>query len=196
MFKYLTTAEFNGFAGVLMATAKATLIDKGSEYAPPEERLRSFHLASEMTGRDSVECLDGMWVKHRVSIHEGMRKMIEDPNFIPSEDWIREKLVDNINYTLLLMGLIEERRLNETTNIQRHVDTGYPSDGKPSSSRSKLSDLDPDKADSIIKEHIQDLSKIYSEGGSSKRARACIDDFRNKWDIKVPTRAIDQTQNG
>ena len=83
---------------------------KNEEYSSDTDRLHNFKKAGRMKGQDPIQALDGMWLKHRVSIDDMIEKMIADPLYVPSPHFIKEKIGDNINYSLLLCGLIEDRR--------------------------------------------------------------------------------------
>jgi len=47
-----------------------------------------------------------------LEIHASLvvERMKEDPCYLPSKELIAEKFNDNINYTLLFEGLVEDRR--------------------------------------------------------------------------------------
>ena len=92
---------------------RTLLCSKGKEYARHGDRLHNFKTAARMKGTDKFDALHGMWLKHIVSIND----MIEDASqgILPSRKTIEDKLSDNINYTLLLEGLLEEAI--EETNV-------------------------------------------------------------------------------
>jgi len=87
-----------------------TLGVKNKEYSSDTDRLHNFKKAGRMKGQDPIQALDGMWLKHRVSMDDIIERMIADPTYLPPKELIKEKLGDNLNYTLLLEGLIEDRR--------------------------------------------------------------------------------------
>lgn len=89
----------------------ACLGTKAKEYASDTDRLHNFKLAALMDGETPERALWGMWKKHIVSIIDLIQKLDADPEFVPTIGLTNEKLGDNINYTLLLEGLIEERRI-------------------------------------------------------------------------------------
>ena len=102
--------NFNQIVSRRFAACEAVLVQKGDEYATESDRLHNFKKAGRIKGQDPVQALDGMWLKHLVSIDDIIERMINDPLFVPDQDLMREKLGDNINYTVLLEGLIEDRR--------------------------------------------------------------------------------------
>ncbi len=87
-----------------------TLCNKGDEYASDKDRLHNFKKAAQIKGCDPIQALDGMWLKHRVSLEDMLDRLATDHCYLPSKELIAEKLGDNHNYTLLLEGLIEDRR--------------------------------------------------------------------------------------
>lgn len=105
--------EHQDFANIVTARlldCEEVLIKKNKEYSSTFDRLHNFKVAGRIKGVDPVAALDGMWLKHRVSIADMVERMAEDPTYVPSRELVAEKLGDNINYTLLLEGLIEDRR--------------------------------------------------------------------------------------
>jgi hypothetical protein len=73
------------------------------------DKLENFKQAGAMKGETPERALWGMWVKHITSI----RKIVEDldKGIVPTLKLLSEKLGDNINYSLLLEGLIRERTI-------------------------------------------------------------------------------------
>ena len=106
----MNTKTFKALMEHRLEHCEKLLISKGKEYNEEDDRFKSFRMAGLEQGCSSVRALDGMWSKHRVSIQQEIRKMEADPTYIPSDTWIKEKLTDNINYTVLLEGLIRERK--------------------------------------------------------------------------------------
>lgn len=117
--------RFNEVVEDRLNECKNILIAKDKEYSSDTDRLHNFKKAGEMKGKTPIETLDMMWLKHRVSIEDEMNKMSADPSYVPSQGWIDEKLTDNINYTLLLEGAIEDRRnALDTVNIATKDEDG------------------------------------------------------------------------
>lgn len=106
----MTGKDFDKLVDKYLDQCSLLLKSKAAEYATDGDRLHNFKKAGRMKDEDPVESLDGMWLKHRVSIQDMIDKMAEEPMYCPSEKLVFEKLGDNINYTLLLAGLIEDRR--------------------------------------------------------------------------------------
>ncbi|RLC88488.1 MAG: hypothetical protein DRJ03_02455 [Chloroflexi bacterium] len=89
---------------------KAVLMSKDKEYSSEADRLHNFVRAGAARGRDPVTALDGMMLKHLVSVWDMIDTMEYDSTYIPDKAYIAEKIGDCINYLLLLEGLVEDRR--------------------------------------------------------------------------------------
>ena len=86
--------------------------NKDAEYTRNDDKLWNFKQAGTLMESSPEFALKGMWVKHIVSVFD----MIDDleENKLPSDLFIEDKITDMINYTLLLEGLIRERKENRT----------------------------------------------------------------------------------
>ncbi len=96
-----------------LETCRKVLLQKNDEYASETDRLHNFKIAGLARGTAETTALDGMLIKHLVSIWDCVDKMELNRNYVPSEEWVREKVGDVINYMLLLEGCIEDRRARE-----------------------------------------------------------------------------------
>ena len=106
----MNVLEFNLLVRSRQAKTNSTLVEKGVEYAMDGDRLHNFKTSGRFDNESPERALWGMWKKHITSIRDEVTKMERDRNYVPSRRWVDEKLGDNINYTHLLEGLIEERR--------------------------------------------------------------------------------------
>lgn len=80
------------------------LITKGAEYDNNNyDRLHSFKVAANLQGCTQIQALAGMMAKHTVSIYE----MCKNKDNYTLTKW-EEKIVDNINYLLLLRAMLED----------------------------------------------------------------------------------------
>lgn len=90
------------------------LIAKGEEYNPNVnnggDRFHSFKRMGLRRGKSSIEALDDVAVKHWISYDDEMAKMAADLSYVPSKEWVNEKITDMINYLVIQEGQIEERR--------------------------------------------------------------------------------------
>lgn len=81
---------------------------KGAEYSRGDDRFHNFKRAAAMDGTTPVRSMWGMWKKHLVSIIDMVDDL--DQGIIPTPRMIKEKCGDNIVYSLLFEGLVEEMR--------------------------------------------------------------------------------------
>lgn len=96
-------------------SCKDVLISKDKEYSSEGDRLHNFKRAAALDEESPEKALWGMMKKHIISMRDMVEKIDEnEPCYIPSKELVHEKLGDVINYTLLLEGLIEERRDKES----------------------------------------------------------------------------------
>lgn len=106
----MNSQDFDALVEKRLRKCQATLTTKNAEYSSDTDRLHNFKVAARLDGEDPVAALWGMWKKHIVSIIDMKDRMVREPGWVPEPGLIEEKLGDNINYTLLLEGLMEERR--------------------------------------------------------------------------------------
>lgn len=100
--------DFNNLVEEQFGICKAILETKGKEYAPDEgDRLSAFKTAGSVLHRTPIQALGGQMSKHTISLFE----MIE--NDCTDKDLWLEKLTDQINYLLLLKGLIYDSEVVE-----------------------------------------------------------------------------------
>lgn len=106
---HIRETEFNNTMVDLLEKVKNIMLTKGDQYNEnPSDRFDQFKKASILTKISPVRTLYGMWVKHIISLSD----MISSEKQYPRELW-EEKIIDNINYLLLLAGAIEEFNLIE-----------------------------------------------------------------------------------
>ncbi len=94
---------------------KEILQHKAGEYAKDKNRFHNFDLAATMAGTTPEKALKGMMLKHEVSVQD----LINNPDKA-TEALIDEKIGDNINYLILLEGL-----------LRRHKDSGVFASDSP-----------------------------------------------------------------
>lgn len=97
---------FNDLVEEYLAKCKAVLSAKDPEYSSDDDRLHNFVVAGHIKGTSPRDALFGMLVKHWVSISDMCLSGKEYPDAL----W-DEKLVDNINYTLLLKGILHDEMM-------------------------------------------------------------------------------------
>lgn len=113
----MNVTDFNNLVEEQFNICRAILETKGKEYAPDEgDRLSAFKTAADVLHRTPVQALGGQMSKHTISLFEMIENNCEDQDL-----WL-EKLTDQINYLLLLKGLLcdthhEARRSSQTRFI-------------------------------------------------------------------------------
>ena len=83
---------------------RSILCKKAKEYASKTDRFHNFRVAARKMNTTPEIALQGMMAKHEVAVLD----MINDPSKA-TEEMIDEKIGDNINYLILLEGLLKER---------------------------------------------------------------------------------------
>lgn len=78
------------------------LLKKAKEYATDEDRYHNFNAAAVLQNCTPRQALGGFMAKHVISIFD----MIWSSYIFSREQW-DEKITDNINYLILLKGLLE-----------------------------------------------------------------------------------------
>ncbi len=97
---------FANLVNLRFEICKAVLHEKGVEYSREDDKLYNFKRAADIRELEHPEdALVGMWVKHIVSIFD----MVDDLPNLPNLFVMREKIVDSINYLVLLEALFMER---------------------------------------------------------------------------------------
>lgn len=103
------------FNRILESTLKKcidTLGVKSNEYAT-DDRLHNFKVAAEIQNCTPITALAGMMAKHTVSVYDLVRK--QEQGLLIARDMWDEKIVDSINYLLLLSALVQEKADNEVS---------------------------------------------------------------------------------
>ena len=88
----------------------STLTQKAKEYAKGGDRFHNFNIAARMLETTPEKALYGMMLKHMVSVLDLVNAV---PDTEITEAIINEKIGDNINYLILLEGLLKERVYNQ-----------------------------------------------------------------------------------
>lgn len=105
----MNAKRFNKIIDSRIFSIKQVLKEKNGDYAKGEKDvLHNFKVAGRVDDIQPETALRGMWLKHRVSIQD-MLNEIENSSFNRTEEWVNEKIGDNINYLILLEALVKER---------------------------------------------------------------------------------------
>jgi hypothetical protein len=99
--------EFFSMVDDTFDMCKSVLGAKNAEYARGGDKLHNFKVAAGLEQCSPEMSLRGMLTKHVVSIYD-MVNDIEKGEMHSIEQW-DEKLIDALNYLLLLRGLLIER---------------------------------------------------------------------------------------
>jgi hypothetical protein len=92
---------------------------KHQEYSRNKDKLHNFKVAARMKNETPERALLGMEIKHRVSITD----MIDDIDSgrLPQIEVMMEKITDDINYLVLLEGLLTERIADDFALITESI---------------------------------------------------------------------------
>ena len=102
----MNTSEFNAMFESTVQMCRETLCAKADEYAEDDDRLHNFHQAAHLQGGTAVSALGGMMSKHTVSVYDLIRRAGKGA-YISEAMW-DEKIIDHINYLILLRGIVAE----------------------------------------------------------------------------------------
>lgn len=110
----MKTKDFNAMVRAAINSCLQTLTTKNKEYGKKNDKLHNFKVAARKKNITPEQALAGFKLKHDVSIDD----IIDDTALLNSDDFkkkygdgrlIEEKIGDEINYFLLLKGLLYER---------------------------------------------------------------------------------------
>ncbi|CAK0747705.1 conserved hypothetical protein [Azospirillaceae bacterium] len=99
----MTHQEFDNIFDETVKKCQSILNVKKYEYAT-EDRLHNFKAAAYVQGITSAVALSGMMAKHIISLFD----MLRQPEINWSLETWDEKIIDAINYLILLRALIKE----------------------------------------------------------------------------------------
>ena len=100
--------DFNEVVFDTIKNIQIVLQDKAKEYATDKSRFHNFEVAGRKLNITPEKALLGMMVKHVVSIDDMVDWIDQCPNKL-TIDLINEKIGDNINYLILLKGMLISR---------------------------------------------------------------------------------------
>lgn len=90
------------------------LTEKAKEYAIGEDRLAAFKDAADVLKTTPYRALLGMWMKHVQSLVDIVNRTQQ--RSYPTRAMLDEKILDAINYLILLRALFEEHFTGEDLN--------------------------------------------------------------------------------
>jgi hypothetical protein len=107
----MTPEDFNKLASTIYEASANVLLKKCVEYSKPTDRLANFKRAGWFMDCSPEKALLGMLTKHMVSIYDMVDEIDDYENEASPhrtlEAW-DEKILDAINYLILLRALIAE----------------------------------------------------------------------------------------
>jgi len=100
----MNTIEFNALFESVVDHCRSVLCYKASEYAEDNDRLHNFNQAAHLQGGTVISALGGMMIKHTVSVYDLIRR--EAKGQAVSDELFDEKIIDSINYLILLKAAV------------------------------------------------------------------------------------------
>lgn len=82
------------------------LVQKHAEYSSTYSPFHNFCAAGEIIGESPFKALEGMMVKHTVSVYD----MLKEPYLYPMSKW-DEKIIDHINYLAILRAMLIDAQI-------------------------------------------------------------------------------------
>ena len=103
----MTIVEFNRLVEYIVnKKIIPVMCSKSEEYARNDDKLYNFKRSAEIDSISPIEALRGMDLKHRTNISDMLDDLVNGKVF--SQSLWEEKLIDHLNYTILLYALLYE----------------------------------------------------------------------------------------
>src|SRR5680860_1600857 len=112
----MNKAQFEQHVQECKSRIGETLTEKAKQYRRNDNPFHNFDKAAEMNWITAERALMGMMAKHEVSIRDIVDDI--DNGKHPSIEMLSEKIGDNINYLILLEGIIKRRLGENETKIE------------------------------------------------------------------------------
>jgi hypothetical protein len=103
----MTEEQFNKVIEYTLDSIKETLLIKSKEYRRNNNPFHNFEEGSRKSGLSREKVLDGMLLKHEISIADMTNDL--DKGIIPKIETVNEKFGDNIIYLLIKKAMIIDR---------------------------------------------------------------------------------------
>lgn len=100
--------DFNKLIDCRCKKIKDVLVSKSAEYSTDDDKFHNFKVAARYLNTTQEKALMGMKVKHTVSIDDLVEHADTEPERL-TEHLINEKIGDEINYLILLEGMLLEK---------------------------------------------------------------------------------------
>jgi hypothetical protein len=103
----MTENRFEQIVDETLNQIKSTLIEKGREYRRNNDPFHNFNQGARITGLIREKVLDGMLLKHEVSIADMTDDLVK--NILPKIETVEEKFGDNLIYLILKKASIIDK---------------------------------------------------------------------------------------
>lgn len=103
----MTENRFEQIVDETLNQIKSTLIEKGREYRRNQNPFHNFDQGARITGLIREKVLDGMLLKHEVSIADITNDLIDGK--LPKIETVEEKFGDNLIYLILKKASIIDK---------------------------------------------------------------------------------------
>lgn len=109
--------DFNHFVDDVLEHVRSTLFRKSTEYATEDDRLHNFRNAARLRNTTTAKALDGMKVKHDMSVLDLIEWDDVSPERVTAE-LLEEKFTDSIAYNILLWAILEQNLISRTKKVK------------------------------------------------------------------------------
>ena len=113
----MTENRFEQIVDETLNQIRETLIKKGAEYRRNQDPFHNFNVGSRITGLIREKVLDGMLLKHEISIADITNDLTEGK--LPKIETIEEKFGDNLIYLILKKASIIDK-IEQHNEEQEH----------------------------------------------------------------------------
>ena len=103
----MTENRFEQIVDETLNQIKSTLIEKGREYRRNNDPFHNFNQGARITGLIREKVLDGMLLKHEVSIADITNDLVDGK--LPKIETVEEKFGDNLIYLILKKASIIDK---------------------------------------------------------------------------------------
>ena len=111
----MTEERFEQIVDETLNQIRETLIKKGAEYRRNQDPFHNFNVGSRITGLIREKVLDGMLLKHEISIADITNDLAE--GILPKIETIEEKFGDNLIYLILKKASIIDKIEKNMNNL-------------------------------------------------------------------------------